>query len=131
MNKEELTKLLQENNGFATINGFELEDYEEGKSATLKVNLTEKSLNPYGFAHGGLIFGLGDNAMGVVAKTTGKSAVTLSSSITYLKPTTGKYIIAKAEMIKNGKQTAYLRTNFYNDKDILVATMDANYFYVE
>lgn len=131
MSKEELTKMMQENNGFAITNGYELEDYEEGKSATLKVNITEKSLNPYGFAHGGLIFGLGDNAMGVVAKTTGRSAVTLSSSITYLRPATGKYIIAKAEMIKDGKQTAYLKTNFYDDNDKLVATMDANYFYVE
>lgn len=131
MSKEELTKVMQENNGFAITNGFELEEYEDGKSATLKVTLTEKSLNPYGFAHGGLIFGLGDNAMGVVARTTGRSAVTLSSNISYLKPVSGKYLIAKAEMIKNGKTTAYLRTDFYNDKKALVATMDANYYYVD
>lgn len=131
MSKEELTKIMQENNGFAITNGFELEDFVDGESATLKVMLTEKSFNPYGFAHGGLIFGLGDNAMGVVARTTGRTAVTLSSSINYLKPTSGKYLVAKAEMIKNGKTTAYLRTNFYNDKDILVATMDANYHYID
>ena len=117
--------------GFIYNNNFELVDKEDEVSATLKAKITDSSLNPYGIAHGGFIFGLGDTAMGVLARTTGRKAVTLSSNISYLKPSTGEYLIAKSEMIKNGKTTCFLRCNIYNDKDVLVATMDGNYYYID
>ena len=89
--------------GFINHNNYELVESND-KTATLKVNLGEDALNPYGVAHGGLIFGLGDTAMGVVAYNTGKKGVTLSSTINYLKPATGEF---------------------------LVATMDGNYYYID
>lgn len=128
MNNEEIKNKF-DNKGFIKHNNIEIVDVEDNK-ATLKALLTESSLNPYKIAHGGLIFGLGDTAMGVVAKLTGKNAVTLSSNISYLKPATGSYLIAKAEMIKNGKTTCFLQANIYNEKNDLVAIMDANYFYI-
>ena len=69
--------------------------------------------------------------MGIAAASTGRTAVTLSATINYLKPSTGKYLIAEAEIIRSGKTTCYLRTNIYNDKENLVATMDSNYYYVK
>ncbi len=126
----EIKQIMEEKPGFIKNNHIKILETKEKESATLKADINENCMNPYGIVHGGLIFGLGDTAMGVVARTTGRNAVTLSSNITYLKPSTGKYLIAKAEMIKNGKTTCYLRTNIYNDKDILVATMDANYYYI-
>lgn len=126
--KEKLNEIITEN-GFIKHNNIEIIEVKQN-AATLKATLDENSLNPYKIAHGGLIFGLGDTAMGVVARETGKKAVTLSANITYLKPATGKYLTAKSEMIKDGTSTCYLRTNIYNDKNVLVATMDANYFYI-
>lgn len=118
--------------GFIKHNNFSLIDCDkENLKTTLKADLNENSLNPYGIAHGGLIFGLGDTAMGVTARLTGKNAVTLSSNITYLKPAKGAYLLAKAEMIKNGKNTCYLRCNIYDEKENLVSTMDGNYFYID
>ena len=131
MSTMEHDKKMATTSGFMHSNNFELVDLEETLSATLKAIITDSSLNPYGIAHGGFIFGLGDTAMGVVARTTGRRAVTLSSSISYLKPSTGEYLIAKAEMIKNGKTTCFLRCNVYNDKDVLVASMDGNYYYID
>lgn len=117
--------------GFIKHNNFSLIDIDkENLKVTLKADLNENSLNTYGIAHGGLIFGLGDTAMGVTAKLTGKNAVTLSSNITYLKPAKGAYLIAKSEIIKNGKNTCYLRCNIYDEKEVLVSTMDGNYFYI-
>ena len=117
--------------GFIFHNHYELVETKDLESATLKVKLTEDGINPYGVAHGGLIFGLGDTAMGVLAMTTGKKAVTLNSTINYLKPAIGEYLFAKAELIKNGKTTCYLRCDLYNDKDVLVATMDGNYYFID
>ena len=129
MINEELVKRMSES-GFIKHNNISI--VEIGKdSAILKAELTENSLNPYKIAHGGLIFGLGDTSMGVVARIEGRSAVTQSSTISYLRPATGSYLIAKAEMIKNGNTTCYLRTNIYDEKDNLVATMDGNYFYID
>lgn len=130
MTKDELIKNM-ENSGFIKANNITVEEIEGKKSATLKALINEESLNPYNIAHGGFIFGLGDTAMGVAASLTRRKAVTLSSTINYLKPSTGLYLIAKAELIKEGKKTAYLKTNIYNDKEELVATMDGNYYYID
>ena len=130
MTNEELI-IKAEETGFINHNHFHIIEVVKEKSATLQADLTEESLNPYGFAHGGLIFGLGDTAMGTVARSTGRNAVTLTSSITYLRPTKGKTLKAIAEMIKNGKQTCYLRCNFYDEKEKQTATMDASYYYID
>ena len=126
-----MTKYKEFNNGFISNNNYELLEVEEGMSAVIKANITDTSLNPYGIAHGGFIFGLGDTSMGVIARSTGRKAVTLSANITYLKPSVGEYLIAKGEMIKDGKTTCFIRCNIYNDKDVLVASMDSNYYYID
>lgn len=126
--QEELEKSFQK--GFIHHNHFEVVEIEKGHKAVIKVSLTEKSLNPYGFAHGGLIFGLGDTAMGLAARSTGRNAVTLSANISYLKPSMGKKLVAVAEIIKSGKTTCYLRCDFFDEKKSLTATMDANYYFV-
>ena len=126
-----MTKYKEFNNGFIRNNNFELLDVDEGKYAVIKANITESSLNPYGIAHGGFIFGLGDTSMGVVARSTGRKAVTLSANITYLKPCVGSYLVAKSEMIKDGKTTCYIRSNIYNEIDVLVASMDSTYYYID
>ncbi len=131
MDKEKLLDKMERDHGFYKHNNFKLVDYKDNEFVELKAELNDNSMNPYGFAHGGLIFGLGDNAMGMLAATTGRPAVTLNANITYLRPISGKYMIARATMIKNGKSTAYLKAEIYNDENKLSAVMDSNYFYVE
>ena len=75
-----------------------------------KAKITKNSLNPYGIAHGGFIFGLGDTVLGMAASATGRPAVTLNSTINYLRPAKSEYIIAKAELIKAGKTLLMLDT---------------------
>lgn len=128
MTEDALNKLLS---GFIKYNHFQIIEVEKEKKAILKVKLIEETLNPYGVAHGGLIFSLGDTSMGLVARSTGRKAVTHNCTITYLKPTVGNELTAVAEMIKMGKRTCFLRCDFYDDKNKLTATMDGNYFYVD
>lgn len=117
--------------GFIEYNGYQLVHEEKGKSCELRVDLKDESLNPYGFAHGGLIFGLGDTAMGLVAYSTGRGAVTQSSNITFLRPTTGSYLVAKAQMIKDGKKVCFLNCDFFDENDKLTATMNGSYYYID
>lgn len=131
MDRVDLLNQLENDNGFYKHNNYKLVDYKDEEFVELKADLNENSMNPYGFAHGGLIFGLGDTAMGMLAATTGRPAVTLSANISYLRPIKGKYFTAKASILKKGKTTTYLRADIYNDENKLAAVMDSNYFYVE
>lgn len=130
MDYKKLLDDMENKAGFFKHNNFHVEKALKNE-CIIRANLTEDSMNPYGIAHGGIIFGLGDVTMGMLARATGKAAVTLSANINYLKPGTGKYLLAKSEMIKNGKTTCVLRANIYNDKEELIATMDSNYYYID
>ena len=72
MDKEELIEQLENNPGFYKHNNYKLVNYKKEEFVELKAEINENSLNPYGFAHGGVIFGLGDTAMGILARTTGR-----------------------------------------------------------
>lgn len=128
--KDDMLKKFSEEKGFSKHNNFEFVEVTEN-SAIIKANLTENSMNPYNMVHGGLTFGLGDMAMGVLLKEKGRSAVTLNANITYLKPGKGNYITAKAEIVKYGKQTSCVECNIYNEKEELIAIMNGNYFFID
>ena len=97
----------------------------------IRADITENSMNPYGMAHGGFIFGLGDTLMGMLAATVNKKALTLNANISYLAPGTGKYLIAKGEIVKKGKTISLVRANIYNDQKKLISTMESTYYYFE
>ena len=129
MNKEEAIRKLVEDDGFFKHNNYEIVEATE-EACILKANITKNSLNPYGITHGGLIFGLGDTVLGMVASMNGRPAVTLNSTINFLRPAKTDYIIAKGEIIKEGKTSSYLQAKIYDAEDKLIASMDANYFYI-
>lgn len=130
MDKERAIKLVNEQNGFLKHNNITVEEVGEN-SCTVKLEINEDSLNPYGIVHGGLIFSIGDTVMGTQCRATGRNAVTLNASIDYLKPGKGKYLIAKSEVIKIGKTTSVLKAYIYNEKSSLIATMSSTYFFIE
>lgn len=130
MDYQKLLSDMENGNGFFKHNNFHIVEVSEN-NCIIRADLTENSMNPYGIAHGGLIFGLGDVVMGMLARASGTKAVTLTANISYLKPGTGKYLLGKAELIKTGKNTCVLRANIYNDQEELIATMDSNYFYLK
>ena len=128
MNKEEILENMKNKAGFFKHNNMQIVDLEK---AILKIEISNDSLNVYGIAHGGLIFGLGDNAMGLLLAATKKKGVTLSSTINYLYPGKGKCLIAKPEIIKAGKTTAVLKANIYDEEDHLIAIMNGTYYYID
>lgn len=121
--------ILNEQNGFLKHNDIIIEEVSD-KTSTVKMDITKNSLNPYGIVHGGLIFSMGDTAMGVTVRCTGRDAVTLDASINYIKPGKGKYLMAKAEVVKIGKTTSLLKANIFNDNGEIIAIMCATYFFI-
>ena len=130
MRKTKEMKELENQPGFMNHNKITIEDIQ-GDTVTLIATITEESLNPYGFVHGGLLFGLADQAMGISAKLTGRLAVTSTANITYIKPAKGKTIKAVSEVIKGGKTMVHLQTKIYNEQEELVAIANGSYFYIE
>lgn len=120
---------IEQEEGFIKQNGYKL--LKEDEKIKLKVELTKSTSNPYGIAHGGLIFGLGDTIMGIVARNAkNKNCVTINSNIDFLKPGKGKYLIAEATPVKVGDTICVLKTKIYNDNGDLIATMSGTYYYI-
>ncbi len=124
-----LDKMVKEK-GFFRHNKYRIIEANE-ENIEIKVELNENSMNPYGFAHGAIIFGLGDTVMGMIARSKGRKALTRNANITFLRPGAGKYLLAKGEIVKDGKTACYLRANIYNDKEQLIAAMTSDFYYID
>ena len=130
MNVNEILNKMEKEEGFFKNNDYHVVEATE-ENIILRADLSQKSMNPYDMAHGGLIFGLGDTVMGMVAASSGQRALTLSANISYLLPGVGKYLIAKGSFIRKGKTTCVVSANIYNDKEKLIATMTSTYYYID
>ncbi len=126
---KELKDYVETSAGFIKHNNMHIEKISK-ESCTMYIELSEDSLNPNNTAHGGLIFGLADTTMGLLARTTGRNVVTINSQIDYLKPCKGKRITCTSEILKVGKTTAVYRASIYNDDNILAASVTGTYFFI-
>lgn len=86
-------------------------------------------LNPLGNVHGGAIYTLCDVAAGTAAASRGRIGVTLSSSMTYLRPghsTEG--LLAKTHELKNGRTTAVYNVDVYQADRLIASGQFTMYF---
>lgn len=122
-------EILKNQKGFISANNYEvikvLENYCE-----LEGIITDTSTNHLGIAHGGYIFGLADTAAGIAAMTDERVAVTIDSSIQYLKPGKGSKLKAVAKSLKVGKSVGFFEVLIYDLEDSLIAKANINYFYM-
>lgn len=131
MTKEEEIKLFNDRSGFIKHNNISIKEVTENNTI-LEAILTKDSLNPYGMAHGGLVFALADTSMGILSKVkTGKDAVTVNSQIDYLRPATGEKLTAVAEIIKIGKTIVVLKATIFNEQNKEVAIANSTYYVIE
>lgn len=131
--KEDLTeyakKLVKECHGFIEANNYEVLKVEENYCELLGT-ITETSTNHFGAAHGGYIFGLADTAAGIAAMTDGRTAVTISSNIEYLKAAKTKTLKAIATCTKSGKTISFFEVKILDAEEKLVAKANVNYCYI-
>lgn len=84
---------------------FDMVSFEKGH-VIVTTEVVDKSLNYYGFAHGGYIFTLCDQISGLVSISTGFDAVTLQSSINYLKSgKLGDTLLINGRCVHDGRTT--------------------------
>ena len=121
-------QFMNEAKGFNRLNGVRFTVVEEGY-CECEVDMTEDSLNPQGVAHGSLLFALCDCVTGMATATTGRSMLTQSANIHYLRPGVGGRLTAKSRLIKNGRTTALCVGEVFDEQGRLLATSEFEVFY--
>ena len=119
--------------GFSGYCGVVIDEITEGH-CTSHIDLEERHRNPRGIAHGGLIFTLMDTTGGTAAICTGderRPLVSRCADIHYILPVTGEKMVCRAEVIRAGKQMALVKTDLYDDKEVLCATASFEFFYLK
>lgn len=86
MDRIELERLKEQEqkNGFTVYNHIEMV-LAERDHAVFRLNIRPESKNSYGMVHGGAIYAMADNATGFAAHTDGRSYVTQTSSLHFLR----------------------------------------------
>jgi len=89
--------------------------------ATARMIVAPRHMNASGVIQGGAIFALCDLAFAGVANARGERTVAQGASISYLRPGSGKKLVATGRMIRRGKRAAVVAVEVVNDAGKLVA----------
>ncbi len=86
------------------------------------LTIKDDHLNGNNCVMGGAIFTLADYAFGVAANYDGQDTVTLSSTISYQRPSVGPVLLAEAICRKSGRSIAFFDINITDDAGELIAS---------
>jgi len=114
---------------FLEHTGAILKDFTKGQ-ANVELDIKPYHLQHKGFVHGGVISTLMDNTGWYAAVSNlddGFTAVTMEIKINYLKPAVGKYLLASATVKRQGKTTAFVTIELFDEKEVLVAYATGTY----
>ena len=121
---------LDEKNVFAIYNHIESE-FVEPDHAIFRLNIRPESKNPYGVVHGGAIYTMADNATGYAAHTDGRSYVTQSSAMHFLRNQTDGIVRADARVRHRGRTTCLVDVDILGEGEKLLATGEFTYFCID
>ncbi|HZC25845.1 MAG TPA: PaaI family thioesterase [Actinopolymorphaceae bacterium] len=100
---------------FSVLLGATLDDFSPGR-ALLSLPLTDRLLQQHGYAHGGVVSYLADNAMTFAGGSVlGPAVVTAEYKINYLRPARGVRLRALAEVVNAGQRLAVVRCTITAD----------------
>lgn len=121
---------LSRSNPFTQHNGIEVVDVVPD-CARLCFTIRPESLNPHGLVHGGAIFTLADNAAGCAASTDGRTYVTQSGDIHFLRAQASGLVRAEAQVKHRGRSTVLVDVSVTGEEERLLATASFTYFCVD
>lgn len=93
---------------FSVLLGAELTRFESGV-AELSLPLRAELRQQHGFAHGGVIGYLADNAMTFAGGSLYGDALTLETKLNFVRPARGERMLARAGVVHAGKRQAVVR----------------------
>ena len=117
-------------------NPFMEHSFVEVEEATPDLAVTSLTIrpevrNPYGMVHGGALYTLADNAAGFAAHTDGRSYVTQSSNLYFLRNQAEGVIHAEAKVRRHGRTTCLVEVDITGEDGALLASGTFVYFCVE
>ncbi len=90
---------------FSVFLGAEFTDVDDGM-AEITLKLKPEHCQQHGFAHGGVVSYLSDNALSFAAGTVLVDILTLEMKINYVRPATGEKLVARARVLSSGRRQA-------------------------
>ncbi|MEE1845603.1 PaaI family thioesterase [Streptomyces sp. NPDC059118] len=98
---------------FSELVGARITAFGDG-AATLEVDMRQELQQQNGFLHGGVLAYAADNAITFAAGTTlGPAVLTGGFSIQYVRPATGRTLVARAEVAHTGRRQAVVRCELF------------------
>jgi acyl-CoA thioesterase len=111
---------------FARLLGIELLELEDGYSRVGMLYDPARQDNIYARAHGGVLFGLIDEAFETAGQTDGTVAVALNVNVTYIaSPEPGDRLHAEAQRVAQTKRTANYDIKVTDSSGRLIAVCQA------
>jgi acyl-CoA thioesterase len=127
--KAAIENWMKTRNPFWALLGIELVEIKKG-GARVRLPVAEKHTNAIGLVHGGAIFSTADSAVGMALVGMLKrdeNISTLEMKINYMKPVKGGEIIAEANIIHKGSQTAIGDVEVRDEENNLISKGLATY----
>ncbi len=117
-------------NAFMLYNHMEMESLEQDR-AVFRLDIRPESKNPFGMVHGGALYTLADNAAGGAAHTDGRTYVTQTSSLHFLRNQAEGTVRAEGRVRHRGKFTCLTEVDLTGEGGVLLATGEFTYFCVD
>lgn len=117
-------------NRFTAYNHIELV-LAEPDHVIFRLDICPESKNGYGMVHGGAIYAMADNATGFAAHTDGRSYVTQTSSLHFLRNQSEGEIQADARIRHRGRSTCLVDVDIWGTDETLLATGEFTFFCVD
>lgn len=128
MEFQKLIDFRNEYPGFAKEMGMKVTEVSMGY-ARVEMEIDERSGNPIGSVHGGVIFALADTAGGVAATSRGSFVTTVSGDISYLNPAIQvKKLVGVTQELKAGKNVLVYDVLILDETEKLIAKARMTYY---
>ena len=99
--------------------------------AVCTLEMRPESKNPYGFAHGGALYTIADDAAGIAAHTDGRTYVTQGSDLHFLSNQRSGTLTGTARVRRRGHTTCLVAVDITGEGGALLCTGTFVYFCVD
>lgn len=109
----DLAQKVLDSQPFSRLLGARITAFGNGR-AVLEVDVREELHQQNGYLHGGVIAYAADNSITFAAGTTlGPAVLTGGFSVQYIRPATGRTLIARAAVVHTGRRQAVVRCDLF------------------